>query len=689
MPDSNLSFSFSSNTSRADIEIIGYEGVFQLQSFRISDDRLSTDYIATIEASSRGIVDITGIPGRRAILGIQGWGGSRRLVHGYIAAVRQLNSGVNEYDHIIEMRAPLARLALSSHNRVFLASTVRDVVSEVLVSDGFHQRDFRFELNCDYPVHEYLVQYEESDREFIDRLLSRHGIHYYYTDKDDGWQVVFSDDSRKSSFHDSLSSLMFSRHTAQARLYTGIYALNRQTRLQTTSVCVSDYNYRTPSTRLKAKKGKASGIPADGEVYLHGANFKDNAQGEQLATCLQELFDWQRDIFTAETDSPHVRPGYRLRVDGHPDSSYNTDYFVISVTHRLDQKAGNDFRDARDMRHYRNEIVMIRASLRYRPPMPVSRRQIPGVMTAVIEGTGGEYAYLDEQGRYRIRLPYDESGRGKGRASHPVRLATSYTGKDYGLHCPLHNGAEVLVSCVNGDIDRPVIMGALYNPQTPSPVDASNRTQNILRTWGGNELVMDDKRDAERVSLFTRARQNQLDMSAEKDRHKILLETAKGRMDVKAARTMLFESGKSMTCEIGKDHEVVVENEQRLMTRNKDIGVHAATDIACKAGRDVMLLAEKQDIVQHSGKDYIVEVGQAMSMDVRKRDMKVIVDKGNIDIKAAKNISIRGQGGGSIVLDQSGGRIEISSNGNINIAAPAVTITAGSIRLKGQAISSN
>ena len=311
------------------------------------------------------------------------------------------------------------------------------------------------------------------------------------------------------------------------------------------------------------------------------------------------------------------------------------------------------------------------------------------MFTAKIESTGGQYAYLDDQGRYHVRMPYDQSDQGVGQASHPLRMASAYTGSNYGLHWPLHHGTEVAISCVNGDIDRPVILGALHNPSSPSPVTSVNPTQNILRTWGQNELLMDDAKDQERVSLFTKSKANILDLSAEKDRHKISLVSEKGDMYIKAAKTMLLESGDTTTQEAGNDHEVYVENNQRLLTRNKDIEVQAATDIRYNAGRDILLTAEQQDIIQRAEKNYIVEVDESYSTEVCNRHMTVSVNNGNLDIKAAKNITVQGDGGGLIHIGQAGGSIEISTGGNLTITAPSVDINAGSINLKGQSISNN
>ena len=114
----------------------------------------------------------------------------------------------------------------------------------------------------------------------------------------------------------------------------------------------------------------------------------------------------------------------------------------------------------------------------YRAPVDHTRRpQVSGVLTARIETTGGDYAYLDDQGRYRLKSLFDNADTKTGEASHPVRMLQHLAGANYGIHFPLHAGTEVLITCLNGDPDRPIILGSVSNPATQSPVTSANASQ--------------------------------------------------------------------------------------------------------------------------------------------------------------------------------------------------------------------
>jgi type VI secretion system secreted protein VgrG len=309
--------------------------------------------------------------------------------------------------------------------------------------------------------------------------------------------------------------------------------------------------------------------------------------------------------------------------------------------------------------------------------------------TGEVETTGGDYAFIDDQGRYRVRLPFDLGEAGKGQASHAVRMMQPYAGNKFGFHFPLHAGTEVTLACVNGDLDRPVIHGALPNAETPSPVTADNPTQNILRTWGENELLMEDRKGEERIDLFTRDQQNILTLDAKTDQHLVRLASEQGEMKVEAKKTMLLQSGDTHTVESGNDHEIFVENNQRLMTKNEDIQLEAATDIKFVAKQNVHIAAEAQDLSAEVERDFVLRAGQNASMEIREQNLDIQVNSGDFQLQAAKSISVKGQGGGIIHIGQAAGSIEIDTSGELNIKGPTVNITGGTINIKGSNVANN
>jgi type VI secretion system secreted protein VgrG len=189
------------------------------------------------------------------------------------------------------------------------------------------------------------------------------------------------------------------------------------------SVKRKDHNYRTPETTLISQASTTSKIPAKGTDYVYGERAVTLEEGEQLARRRQEMYDCQRENFIAETNCRGLTAGTTLTFSGHPQDGYDGDYLVVSVLHQGDQSNAFAFGGGKTQsatpKTYHNEAILIKKETPYRPA--VDRALIPlavGVHTATIETTGGEYAYLDDQGRYRIKPMFDVASTKEGEAIH-------------------------------------------------------------------------------------------------------------------------------------------------------------------------------------------------------------------------------------------------------------------------------
>ena len=195
-------------------------------------------------------------------------------------------------------------------------------------------------------------------------------------------------------------------------------------------------------------------------------------------------------------------------MSGHPRADLDGDFLLTAVEHRgarpdagpAGADGGPGLPAALDLA-YTNTFHALPATAPFRPARTTPVPTAPGLMTARVESAGGPYAFVDEDGRYRARLALDRSGAPEAQATRPVRLAQPYSGPNYGLHLPNHAGTELLLGFTNGDLDRPIALGTVPNPSQGSPAVARNRMENVLRSWAGNALVLDDTQDGEHVRL--------------------------------------------------------------------------------------------------------------------------------------------------------------------------------------------
>ena len=667
------------------------KGLFKVIHWQ-GNEGISTSYRYTLSLAASGVVNEAKLLGKDATLSID-WDGEMRLIHGYVSEISHLGTLVSDHaeEYQVVIESPLAKLNLNRQNRVFLNLDVKGVLEKVLLGAGFKANSFHIDLKSAYPVREYIVQYNESDFNFFSRLLEHAGLFYNFVQQDEQALLVIQDDSAALPKMVGTGSLSYQQATGQVEGSEAVQVLQKGQYYLTQSVKRKDHNYRTPETTLLSEAASSSKIPAIGTDYVYGERAVTLEEGAQIARRRQQAIDWQRAVFAAETNCRGMAAGTTFSISGHPQDDNNGDFLVVSVLHQGDQSQAFAFGGARTAaataKTYRNELTLIKKDVPYRAPVDVARRPlVHGVLTAKIETTGGDYAYLDDQGRYRLKSLFDIAETKAGEASHPVRMMQAHAGSNYGMHFPLHAGTEVLVACLNGDPDRPIILGSVANPSSQSPVTSANSSQHIVRTFAGNELLMDDLENSEKINLHTKDKKNFLTLDANSDGNLVALRTEEGKAEFYAKKTMSFESGDSYTLLTGNDQTITVENRHSLQTNKKDIAFDAGTDILLSAKQNIKLSAEDKDISLTSGQDLIIEAGKTMSVRVMDGDSTMTVAQGQLSIEAANDITILGGGGGLIQISQGGGTIEISAGGDLTINASSVEISGSSVNIKGQQV---
>ncbi|MBX3275799.1 MAG: type VI secretion system tip protein VgrG [Sandaracinaceae bacterium] len=376
----------------------------------------------------------------------------------------------------------LWRLTLVRRSRVFQNMSHLDAVKAVLAQHGLDDaRHLEDRTEETYPAHEYVVQYQETDLDFVRRLLAYNGIHYRFVHEESSERLVLGD--RNASF----DALPISAHELQYDPHgeapddgmPRISALRRVREPRVRSVVVRDYNWRTPQHPVRAEeRADETGY---GFADFYGEHVRDNEQAARLAGVRAHELLVDRDTFVGRTGLRSVRPGTYFDMVGHPNDALNQRYLVLATEERAEAQS------------YVNEFRAIPFAAEYRPPRELPWPRVDGLLTAIVDGDEHRSATpIDAAGQYRVVLPFDETAAAGGSASRWVRRAQPSAGGGFGMHFPLHIGTEVAVACVNGDPDRPVIVGAVPNAATPSPVVGTNAVQNRIRTGSGIVLELDD-----------------------------------------------------------------------------------------------------------------------------------------------------------------------------------------------------
>lgn len=482
-------------------------------------ERISQPYRFDVElVSPKADVDARAMLQNPALIGIkQGIpirGGSQRGVqtlkmHGVLSSFEQAERNKDWVRYRASLVPRLARLGITQRTRIFMDKTVPQIVEEVLKESGSSPGDYEFRTGSrEYSKREYVAQFQESDLNFVSRLLEHEGIFYYFLQGDDGEKVVFGD---SISAHEPIlgeATLAYRPPgtTGAAWAAKGGEWLDSETvtnlscklNLLPGAVVLNDYNHRTPSVGLKAEASAvATGF---GLFYEYGDHYQTASEGKTLAQVRAEEIRCREEQYPGAGTCKSMRAGATFDLSDHYRSDFNRKYLIVDVKHRAEQPVTEG--SGTISGSYQNEFVAIPSDIPFRPERRTPKPRIAGLVNARIDAAGdGQYAEIDEEGRYKVSFPFDLSGKGSGTASRWVRMAQPYSGAGMGMHFPLHKGTEVAVAFVNGDPDRPIIVGSVPNAETGSPVKGGNSSQCVIHTGGGNKIVIEDSAGGERVVM--------------------------------------------------------------------------------------------------------------------------------------------------------------------------------------------
>jgi type VI secretion system secreted protein VgrG len=398
-------------------------------------------------------------------------------------------------------RAPLYRAVmvprlwyttLTVRSRVYQDQGVPDIIKAVLQDSGMADEHFELRLNGTYPKREYVVQYQETDFQFICRLMEHEGIFFFFEHTPDGEKAVFADVNDNFSAPAGFEQIPYTPREGTTDPGESIWSVSYRAHMVPQQVTLRDYNWRTPSVPLVAQQ-KVNPQGRGLQMY-YGEHFRDTGEGKKLVKVRAEELAARREVYTGQSRVRALRSGQIFELTGHMLGQFDQSYLVTEVTHEVDQqRVSGESAAAKGTLGYTNSWLAIPAAVPFRPERRTPKPRVMGIVNAVVDGTvNGAAAPIDELGRYKVLLPFDVSGKSGGKASRWIRMVQTASGAGYGMHFPLHVGTEVAISHVNGDPDRPIIVGSVPNPETLTPVVSDNATQSVIRTRAGIHVEFED-----------------------------------------------------------------------------------------------------------------------------------------------------------------------------------------------------
>ncbi len=548
---------------------------FSVVSFK-GYEHLSRPYrFEIVLASAESELDFAKILYKPCTLEIRGKG-EPRIFSGLAYLFRHVRQAGKRYIYQLLLMPRLQQLSIGANARVFLDKSCISVIEEVFKQAHVPYQN-RMQSNSAYPKREYICQFNESDFNFVSRWLEAQGIHYFFEQQQNSELLVLSDTSLAHvPCREKDAPMVYAPPSGLDHLQREdvVHSFISEHCCLPESVSFKDYNYELSKAEVTATQQ----VDSNGQhtEYHYGDNFLGQGYGTSPAQVLAQQYGSLEGVFHGKSYCPDLRTGTTFALKDHYYTKYNANYLLYSVEHE-----GTDLRfmkqelsgpDRSETQLYENTFRALRADVTYRPRRTTTVPRYTGLLTAVIDAEGqGQYAELDSKGRYKVRLPFDSEDKAQGKASHWIRLSEPYAGnaaqeQAFGMHFPLLKGTEVLLSYVEGDIDRPIIVGAVYNANNENPVNSGNKVQNVIKTKGGNRIVLDDTEGKESISMATAGGKSMLVINAdgvnpgitEATTEKCVKASWNDSVEAKCGSSMDFTAGSSLGAFGGTKSEITV-----------------------------------------------------------------------------------------------------------------------------------
>ncbi|NKZ45615.1 type VI secretion system tip protein VgrG [Vibrio aestuarianus subsp. francensis] len=570
-----------------------------------------------------------------------------------------------QFYYQIEILDPLSLLQYKRSRQIFQNVTTKQII-EKLLEQADLKSYFHFSLSGSGKNHEYCVQLDETDQAFIQRLLANEGWHYHVRHQCNKSTVCIGDSNQRfEKIPDPKLSYQIGGNNQQHVLTTW----SQSHHVGSGKVSVADHTqdlaeFFDSGTRKSTKSYASTSLTQ--ELFAFGHENKNEVR--DAAKMHMESLDLKKSASHSSSNLTTLACGYKFELTNHPLSSMNQEYIVTHLSHRLSREESNN------EVAYQNQFSCIPSSLVFRPEI-FDKPRVHSLHTATVTGPKGEEIYRDKWGRVKVQFHWDRGGKNDENSSCWLPVSQGFASKGFGSQFTPRIGDEVIVQYIDGDPNRPIVTGSLYNKNSAAPY--SSDTQNGIKTRStpkgsskqGNELRFEDQKDKEQVYLH-----------AEKD---LLLDVNNdSQSTIKGIKKTQVE--KSATLSV-KEY-IQVESDKTLTAKSKDnwtgdsekdLSLNAASNINIAAKSTVSVDGNQVSIC---GKSKIeLKVGTS-KIEISASGIKIdapqvsVSGKAKAEVKAAM-INIEGQG----KADVKAALVSVNGSAMTQIKAGAMVQIQGAI----------
>ncbi len=598
-------------------------------------------------------IDLSKIVGRTMRVHMMTEDDKERMYTGLCISVESVGDRGGYGIYVAEVRPWFWLLTRTRDCRVFQELSAVEIIKQIFSEHGFS--DFDDKLTDTYEKRTYCVQYRESDFDFICRLMQEEGIYYYFKNELDSTNVeelILCDSVSAHGPVPGHNTIKYHPRQMKRGLERSrdnhIAEWSITESVTSGEVTLNDFDFLSPTMDLKVKKAIAKGQHSRNkqEIYDYPGHYrKETALGDKRAQVRMEAEAIKHMRYSAAANIRALGVGQTFFIEDHPITSNASGFLVSDAKHyvqdpncfeetesRFDLPAmKREFPDEMKDEVYACTFGAVPKLEPYRAPLVTPWPEIAGLHTATVVGKSGEEIWTDEHGRIKVQFHWDREGKNDENSSCWVRVVTPWSGTGWGMVALPRMGQEVVIQFEEGDPDRPICTGMLYNkPKKPAFNYPDNATQLGIRTnsskggGGYNELMFEDKEGEELVRI-----------QAQKDHVELIKNKA--------------------VVTVGLDKHEQADAEGKIKSAVEDGSIHrtvkkTVTDII-KEGDNILEIdkGDQKFTIKTGNQDFTIEKGN-QDFNIKKGDVSVKADAGQITIEAARKITLK-VGQTTLVMD--------------------------------------
>lgn len=449
--------------------------------------------------SSDGPVDMNALLGQPMRIELDSVYGTTHHIHQAVFSAQFLGKHDRGYTYEFELRPWIWLLSRQSHSRIFDHRTVLEIINEVMADySGMFQCPVNFKSSASFPILEYTVQYGETDLNFILRLMEQFNISYLVEMTAAGQTLALMTDGTEFTKADGPKTRTFSKNRSENQRDAEVFDHWTDNRtITTTNIRTDDYNFKTPAVAMDVVSSMPVDYsPSSMEYFEYPGRYTSEQEGLSVAGNILTSANQQASVIRATGDMRSLAAGVYFKMVDHTEEQYNHQFAVTGIQHMF---TGNQFQSGgTGQTAYHGIYRLLKSGTPFGPERKTPRPVMRGPQTAmVVDGADGS---IDEYGRIVVRFHWNKTA-----VSMPCRVAQMWASKEWGTIFTPHSGMEVIVEFLDGDPDRPVVTGCVYNDDNmpPWPLPSKKLVSGIL-TVRDNWLLFDDTEGSELIDIHAK-----------------------------------------------------------------------------------------------------------------------------------------------------------------------------------------